>query len=305
MTNLKFVVLATSFLAFSCAPLIAQYQTEQQIGFEGLKAGSQPGPGIYITVPLYWRAGDLFIADAQGNQVLNGVVGAVNLFMLPSLIVTTPLKILGANFGFSFSQWIVNGVLDVAALNLRRTTSYGYGDIYVQPAVLGWHTPHADVTAAYAFFAPTGGNHGLNMWINEIDFGTTLYLDNGKKWNVSTMMYYDINQKKNNTDVKVGDVLTLMGGAGRSFLKGAANVGAAYGAQWKMTADSGTGIPALLPITNGRVFGVGPEIDTPVFAKGKNLGLMSFRYLWLVGAKTNFGGQSLTATFTFARLIEE
>src|SRR5689334_20036027 len=67
--------------------------------------------------------------------------------------------------------------------------------------------------------------------------------------------------------------------AGRSFLKGAANVGAAYGAQWKTTSDTGSGIPPLLPITNGRVCGVGPEIDMPVFAKGRNVGLVSFRYL--------------------------
>jgi hypothetical protein len=84
-------------------------------------------------------------------------------------------------------------------------------------------------------------------------------------------------------------------------MKGAANVGAAYGAQWKMTHDSGSDIPAFLPITNGRVFGIGPEINVPAFAKGQNLGLVSFRYLWMVGPKTALGGQVLTASFTFAR----
>jgi hypothetical protein len=79
--------------------------------------------------------------------------------------------------------------------------------------------------------------------------------------------------------------------------------GAAYGAQWKTTHDSGSDIPAVLPITNGRVFGVGPDIDMPVFAKGPNVGLVSFRYLWLVGPKTALGGQTLTASFTFARMM--
>src|SRR6516162_3454172 len=86
----------------------------------------------------------------------------------------------------------------------------------------------------------------------------------GKKWNLSTMMYYDFNRKKNNADINVGDILTLAGGVGRSLLKGA-NAGVAYGAQWKMTHDAGADIPAGLPLTNGRVFGVGPEIDMPVF----------------------------------------
>jgi hypothetical protein len=40
----------------------------------------------------------------------------------------------------------------------------------------------------------------------------------------------------------------------------------------------------------------------PVFAKGANVGLVSFRYEWLVGPKTALGGQVLTVSFTFARL---
>ena len=138
------------------------------------------------------------------------------------------------------------------------------------------------------------------MWTNEIVAGTTLYADAAKKWNVSTLMYYDFNEKKNNADIKVGQILTLEGGIGRSFMQGAANAGVAYGAQWKMTHDSGSGIPPLVPIANGRVFGVGPELDMPVFAKGKNLGLVSFRYLWLCGAKEALGGQALTVSFTLA-----
>src|SRR5262249_37345736 len=149
-----------------------------------------------------------------------------------------------------------------------------------------------DITAGYSFFAPTGsGTSGQHMWVHEIDFGATVRPDAGKKWNLSTMMYYDFNRKKNTGDIKVGDILTLAGGVGRSFLRGAANVGVAYNAQWKVTHDSGADIPASLPITNGRVFGVGPQIDMPVFAKGPNIGLVSFRYLWLVGPKTALGGQ--------------
>ena len=78
------------------------------------------------------------------------------------------------------------------------------------------------------------------MWVNEPFFGATLYPGTGKKWNISTIMYYDFNQRKNNADIKVGDILTFSGGFGRSFLKGAANVGLAYGAQWKTTHPSGS-----------------------------------------------------------------
>jgi hypothetical protein len=198
-----------------------------------LKAGSQPPPGFYFTAPLYYRHSDVSIFDAQGNQVLKHATPAFNLFMLPSVQWVTPFKVFGAKVGVSPSQWILNGVFNQATANFQRSTSYGFGDIYVQPLVLGWHTPRADVTAGYAFFAPTGsGFAGRHMWVDEIDFGTTLYLDSGKKYNASVMMFYDF-KNKNNTNITVGDIVALSGGIGRSFLKGAANAGVAYGAQWK------------------------------------------------------------------------
>jgi hypothetical protein len=77
----------------------------------------------------------------------------------------------------------------------------------------------------------------------------------------------------------------------------------AYSAQWKTTHDSGSDIPASLPIMNGRFFALGPEIDFPVFPKGLNVGLVSFRHEWVVGPKTALGGQLLIASFTFAHII--
>ncbi|HEY6290555.1 MAG TPA: transporter [Terriglobia bacterium] len=296
----KLTFCAIWVLASFTLPLKAQYQGDQFLGFAGLQAGTQPSQGYYLTLPLFYDFNNISIYGPQGNQVAKDVTAGINLFVVPSFQVVTPFKILGANYGASFTQWILNGRVDVAALNFKRSTPYAYGDIYVQPAVLGWHLKRADITAGYAFFAPSNTGASLRMWVNEIDFGTTLYADKARKWNVSTMMYYDFNGRKNNADIKPGQIMTLGGGLGRSFLQGAANVGVAYGAQWKMTHDSGSGIPPLLPIANGRVFGVGPEIDMPVFAKGKNVGLISARYLWPSGPKEALGGQILAISFTLA-----
>lgn len=261
-----------------------------------------PAPGIYVTVPLYYRFSDIALYGPHGNQALKNLTADINLFVLPAVEVVTPFKILGATYGAAYTEWISNGVVNVAAVNFSRSTSYGFGDLYVQPVILGWHNSFSDVTAGYAFFAPTGaGSAGFHQWVNEIDFGATLYSP-GKKWNASTMIYYDFNQPRNNADIKVGQILTLAGGIGRSFLKGAANAGVSYGAQWKTTHDSGSDIPSYLQINNGRVFGVGPEIDMPIFAKGLNVGLVSFRYQWAIGAKTQLGGHILSASFTFAHL---
>lgn len=276
------------------------------MGLAGLQAGSQPAPGFYVTVPLYYLDKNITFNDAHGNQILKDITADINVFVIPGIAVTTSFKILGANYGAAFTQWVSNGVVNVDAVGFQRSTAYGYGDLYVQPAILGWHFPHADITAGYAFFAPTGsGSAGQHMWVNEIDLGATFYPDKAKAWNLSTMAYYDFNQTKNNADITVGNILTLAGGLGRSFLKGAANAGVAYGAQWKITRDSGSDIPPSLSLSNGRVFGVGPEISMPIFAKGQNAGLISVRYLWQVGPKTALGGQILAVSFTFARLKKQ
>ena len=64
------------------------------------------------------------------------------------------------------------------------------------------------------------------------------------------------------TDVKVGDLLTLEGGVGKSFLHGPASISVAYYAQWKTTADD-LGLSSAVPHLAGvperhRVFAVGP-----------------------------------------------
>ena len=46
-----------------------------------------------------------------------------------------------------------------------------------------------------------------------------------------------IHGKKKDTDVKVGQLLTLQGGLGKSYLGGGLILGAAYYAQWKLTTD--------------------------------------------------------------------
>jgi hypothetical protein len=96
--------------------------------------------------------------------------------------------------------------------------------------------------------------------------------------------------------------LTLEGGAGRSFLKGAGNAGMSYVAQWKLTDDSGSDFPARLRKTKGRVFGLGPDISMPVFARGTLLGIVGVRYTFEFGARSNFEGRTLALSFTLAKL---
>ena len=115
MKHIGAVIFTISFFAVLSPQLQAQYQTDQQIGFAGLLAGSQAAPGLYVTLPLYWRMSDVSIYGAQNDQLLKSVRGAFNAFILPNVTIVTPYKILGATYGASFTEWLVNGVVSVSA----------------------------------------------------------------------------------------------------------------------------------------------------------------------------------------------
>ena len=104
------------------------------------------------------------------------------------------------------------------------------------------------------------------------------------------------------SNVKVGQLLTLEGGVGKSFLHGAASIGVAYYAQWKVTSDSLT----LSQAASGtmsvpdkhQVWGVGPEVTIPIATKTRLISLVNVRYLWEQGARLKTQGQTFIITNT-------
>ncbi|MCX6628450.1 MAG: transporter [Candidatus Solibacter sp.] len=76
--------------------------------------------------------------------------------------------------------------------------------------------------------ADDGDNTGLGLWGFEPSIGTTVYLDKTKTWSASTLASFEFNGDKRGTKTHVGDLLTLEGGLGRKFLKGAAKAGLVY-----------------------------------------------------------------------------
>ena len=151
------------------------------------------------------------------------------------------------------------------------------------------------------------------MWSYELSAGTTLYLDEEKSLSVATSGFWEIHTKKSgtgNVDVdnatlastKVGQLLTLEGGIGKSFLEGAATVGLAYYAQHKLTHDD-FGLSGNLPdgpqIGKHRVWAFGPDVTLPVAIKSTLIALVNVRYLWEVDARVKTQGQTLVITTTF------
>ena len=304
------------------APAYAQLNGEHILGDTGVNNGTQPPPGLYIA-GLYYRYATDTIRDADGSKVAidPSQPGSMTLqAFAPTIVYVSKARILGANFGMMAAIPIANGGIEAPAFGLNQPISAGLADSYFVPFSLGWHTPHADVNTAFGLFAPTGrytagasDNIGKDMWSYELSAGTTVFFDPNKTWSLATSAYWETHTQKINrnvtiggkpsqTGVTVGDLLTLEGGFGRTFLMGAASVGLAYYAQWKVTDDD-FGIPVNPPggplLGKHRVYGLGPDLTIPIATKSKLIALLNVRYFWETGARVKTEGDTLVITTTF------
>jgi hypothetical protein len=313
------IVLALAMLV--AAPAYAQMNGENLLGDMGVKSGTQPHPGFYVAT-MYYRYFTDSVKGPEGERVVFDPTGAGSQTIhaaVPLLIYVSPKKFLGAHYGAMAVMPFANGSLEAPGLSLSEKASTGPSDLYVMPLQLGWHITRADVTAGLAFFAPTGrhsagasDNLGKGMWSYEVSGGVTVYLDERRTISFATTAYWETHSKKNGEvriddttvkDVAVGQLLTLEGGLGKSFLHGAASVGVAYYAQWKLTSDQFTVAAPAVDINGSlerhRVFGIGPDVTFPIATKKKIISLINVRYLWETGAQIKTQGQSLLVTTTF------
>lgn len=303
--------LALGVIPFLPGYAVAQFNGHNGLGDFGVLSGSQPAPGFYASA-LYYRYGTDLLRNRDGEEIgfeTNDPGDlTVNAFA-PILWWVSDHKLLGANYGAILALSVANLALEIPILDRASKSGTALGDLYFQPVNLGWHRERADFQAGLAFFAPTGryeadadDNVGLGMWTFELSAGASVFFDQAKSWHLATMAFYETHGEKKDSDAKVGDILSLEGGIGKSFMDGALTVGAAYFAQWKLTDDDfGTDfeIPGDLAIGKHTVFGIGPDITVPLATSEKLIAMLNVRYLWETGAETKTEGQSLVITATF------
>lgn len=289
----------------------AQLTGHNTLGDFGVLSASLPDPGFYAA-GFYNRYnadkvingnGDrvTFSPDMPGNITVNAFAGL--------LWYVSNKKILGADYSVMAVVPLANAALEVPIFGLQAETGTAFGDIYLRPVNLGWHTKRVDYTAGIGLFAPTGrydvdadDNIGLGMWTFELFAGATVFFDEAKSWHFATTAFYETHTDKKDTEVRVGDILSLEGGLGKSFLDGALSVGVAYYAQWKISRDD-FGINFELPdgplFGKHRTFAAGPDLTVPIATKGKLIALVNARLLWEFGARTITEGNTFIVTATF------
>jgi hypothetical protein len=144
------------------------------------------------------------------------------------------------------------------------------------------------------------------MWSNLLQAGSTLRLDHRHAWTTSLLASYEIHSHKKDSDIKAGDILTLEGGTGKSFFKKVegthlpkiTTVGLAYYAQFKVTADQGSGPVAdvLLAGRKDRVYGVG--VEGSLFLPKSKL-LLGLRFVPEFGARNRPQGYTFLLTIGY------
>ena len=249
----------------------AQLKGHYVPGFTGVGNGSQGPPSITVVLPTFVYKTDT-IKDDDGNP-LGQHPSITSVFTGPGILWVTPVKLFGGNLGGSVIP-IAYMKARIEGPSLDVPGSFKFSDIYLQPFQLGWDKPRADVVAGWGFFMPTGEweqggseNGGLGMWSNLFQVGTTVRLDNKRQWTASVLGTYEIHSDKKDTDIKVGNIMTIEGGVARNFYKPVSGshiplivtVGVPYYSQHKATADTAPFLNVPLSTRKDHVFGVGAE----------------------------------------------
>lgn len=300
----RMLIAAVLACVWRVAPVEAQLNTQHIKGTVGLKSGSQAPPGVYFIAPLFYVYKADEVKDRDGERLpfagdLTSQVygGGIN--------VVTARKLFGGSYGFQV-LFPVGANNRIQGTEIDANPGAGLSDSVITPISLGWHAKRADATAGYTIFVPTGrytdgasNNTGLGMWGQEFSVGTTVYLSESRQWHAATLVTFDFQSKKEDSETKVGNVMNLEGGLGGDFLKGGLTVGLDYYASFKLTDDEIEGFPDILIRGKNKVFAVGPEVQLALAKNNTLYGFVKVSYQWEVYARTTTRGSALTILATF------
>jgi hypothetical protein len=287
----------------AAAPAYAQLNTQHIKGTTGLKAGSMPPPHTYIPALYYVYRTDT-VKNANGDSLPLTAKLTSHAYGL-GIFVVTPRKILGGNYAYEI-LFPVGANNRIQGTEIDKNPGAGLTDSVISPIQIGWHFKRADAIAGYTLFVPTGryengasNNTGFGMWGNEFSVGTTVYLNEAKQYHAATILTFDIQSKKEDSETKVGNAMNLEGGVGGDFLKGGLTVGLDYYASFKVSDDHIEGFPDILIRGKNKTFGLGPEVQLALAKGGTLYGFLKVNYQWETYARVAPQGSELTVLATF------
>lgn len=243
-----------------------------------------PGPGWYALIYNYFYTSDQF-NDANGNAInsisikpgpgpaltLKPKVNFDTYALSPMIIWVAPWEPGGVRYGAFIAPLFANSNIDaeISSLNSRGintgTSSFGVGDLFVEPIWLGYTLKHWDFSLGYGFYAPVGryntvtvrlpvvgpitttspDNIGLGFWTHQIQGMAVWYPWADQRMAVMAALTYQINSSKEGIDVTPGQHLTLNWGISEYLplskdQKLLLEIGPSGYDDWQITDDSGS-----------------------------------------------------------------
>ena len=256
--------------------------------------------GFYGGLYNYFYHSDRF-NDANGNAINSvninpgpgpgvtvNIQPKLNQYALsPFFAWAAPGDFHGLKYAAYISPSFVNSSIDAEISNLEGrginvgTSSFGVGDLFVQPVWLGYSPTNWNFSLAYGFYAPVGrysvdtvtlpvvgpitttspSNLGLGFWTQQIQGATAWYPWADQRMAVMGALTWQINTKKRDLDVTPGQHLTLNWGVSeylplKKDEKLLLEIGPAGYDDWQITDDSGGNANS----SRARVHGVGGQI---------------------------------------------
>jgi hypothetical protein len=244
-----------------------------------------PDPGLYgVLYNYYYNSGrfndssghainSVTISPGPGPGVTLDVRPELDVYAFaPALIWITPWNFCGIKYGAYIAPTFANSSIEAEVTTLRGRginashSSFGVGDMFVQPVWLGYSPTNWDFGLAYGFYAPVGrysvetvtlpvvgpvttgspDNIGLGYWTHQVQGAAAWYPWADKRMAVMAALTYQINTKKRDLDVTPGQHLTLNWGISQYLpltkdQKLLLEVGPSGYDDWQITDDSGGG----------------------------------------------------------------
>jgi hypothetical protein len=344
-TRRHIVVMFAVALVFAAAtPARAQHGDYLLGTAGGIAAADQPAEGVYYSNiwSYYHASGSDFeeIGPLKCGPLdrvclsLNvGGHGNLDLFADQNLFwVVTPLKILGATYGFILDvPFAIADASGAAVLepvlsrplgpDLSRTfqtsggsTKGSIGDIFLEPIDLGWHFSQLDVIASSAVIMPSGPynanaklNIGYGHWTGLFGLGGVAYADQARTWSLSIYAHWQLYDSQMGRNYTLGYSLPFEWAAGKNFtiandILKEFGVGAVGYAQWQISDNSidltpttriGQSALNTLETTSAQIYAAGPGIQALT-----KYGLFALRFYEEFGAHATPSGQQLMFTYS-------
>lgn len=283
-TCVRFVVILLALAAIVLAAPAAQAGGTGHYfaGLPNARDTVMPAPGIYVLDYSMYYSADRYYNDnghktdsvklPNGNKVDVNV--DVDLFVVaPAFIWIAPWDVFGGHYGAYIIPTFSNTSLDASVRTLSglgrnaSQSTFGFGDLFVQPVWLGWNKEHWDFTVGYGFYAPTGrfnagstDNVGLGFWTQQFQGSVAWYPWADRTTAVVGAFTYEFNSKVEGEDLTPGQRASFNWAVDHyvpldeKFLLDLAVTGYA---QWQTTDDTGSDAANN---NHDAVYAIGPQI---------------------------------------------